>query len=337
LQHISGNKSNIKLQRALKKYGLHLFNFFVFELYPKGSGDTKEHRHSNIPEGARLSLTDIETIYILSYPAESLYNIKRIANSLKGYKHTAKSRDKMVKRFIRTPHPLLGKSHSAETIAKIAESSRGKTMARVRGYGVKHSEETKLKIGFIRRSHILVHLYDINKTYIRTFKSSNEAAEILNVSKYVIYRAIKNHSTIAGKYLLSPAYASLFITNKKRSLESELVAGFFTEHSSIIFVFFFLGEYCSIVLMSTLAAILFTGGWLMPEIFVNDTVINLQSIILGIKTCLFCFMFVWFRATLPRLRYDQLILFCWTGLLPVVIALTILAPSILVAFDVAPY
>src|ERR1700712_969023 len=93
--------------------------------------------------------------------------------------------------------------------------------------------------------------------------------------------------------------------------ESELVAGFFTEHSSIIFVFFFLGEYCSIVLMSTLSAILFMGGWLMPELFVNDTFFNLQSIILGLKTCLFCFLFVWFRATLPRVRYDQIILFCW--------------------------
>lgn len=75
-------------------------------------------------------------------------------------------------------------------------------------------------------------------------------------------------------------------------MESELVAGFFTEHSSIIFVFFFLGEYCSIVLMSTLSAILFMGGWLMPELFVNDTFFNIQSIILGIKTCLFCFLFV---------------------------------------------
>ena len=119
--------------------------------------------------------------------------------------------------------------------------------------------------------------------------------------------------------------------------ESELVAGFFTEHSSIIFVFFFLGEYCSIVLMSTLTAILFFGGYNMTELFVNDTFINLESIILGLKTCLFCFMFVWFRATLPRLRYDQLMLFCWTGLLPVAIALTILVPSILLAFDITPY
>lgn len=119
--------------------------------------------------------------------------------------------------------------------------------------------------------------------------------------------------------------------------ESELVAGFFTEHSSIIFVFFFLAEYCSIVLMSTLTAILFFGGYNLPELFINDTFINLQSIILGLKTCIFCFFFVWFRATLPRLRYDQLMLFCWTGMLPIAIAFTILVPSILIGLDIAPY
>lgn len=86
--------------------------------------------------------------------------------------------------------------------------------------------------------------------------------------------------------------------------ESELVAGFFTEHSAIIFVFFFLGEYCSIVIMSSLSAILFTGGWLMPELFINDSIINLQAIILGLKTCFFVFLFVHSRATLPRIRYD---------------------------------
>jgi NADH-ubiquinone oxidoreductase chain 1 len=119
--------------------------------------------------------------------------------------------------------------------------------------------------------------------------------------------------------------------------ESELVAGFFTEHSGMIFVFFFLGEYCSIVLMSTLTAILFFGGYNMPELFINDTFINLQSIVLGLKTCAFCFLFVWFRATLPRLRYDALMVFCWTGMLPLAIGLVVLVPSILVAFDVTPY
>src|SRR3984893_12667042 len=74
--------------------------------------------------------------------------------------------------------------------------------------------------------------------------------------------------------------------------ESELVAGFFTEHSSVPFVFFFLAEYSSIVLFSSITAILFLGGYNLPELFINNTYINLQSIILGIKTCLFCFMFV---------------------------------------------
>ena len=118
--------------------------------------------------------------------------------------------------------------------------------------------------------------------------------------------------------------------------ESELVAGFFTEHSSVPFVFFFLAEYSSIVLFSSITAILFLGGYNLPELFINNTYINLQSIILGIKTCLFCFMFVWFRATLPRLRYDQLIELCWLNLLPVAVAFIILVPSILVAFEITP-
>ena len=119
--------------------------------------------------------------------------------------------------------------------------------------------------------------------------------------------------------------------------ESELVAGFFTEHSSVPFVFFFLGEYSSIVLFSCITAILFLGGYNISEIFINDTSFNIQSILLGIKTCIFCFLFVWFRATLPRLRYDQLIELCWLNLLPIAVAFIILIPSILIAFDIAPY
>jgi NADH-ubiquinone oxidoreductase chain 1 len=92
--------------------------------------------------------------------------------------------------------------------------------------------------------------------------------------------------------------------------ESELVAGFFTEHAGMIFVFFFLAEYCSIVLMSALSAIFFLGGYLMPAVLPNATFINVQSLVFALKTCLFCFAFVWFRATLPRLRYDQLMQFC---------------------------
>ena len=118
--------------------------------------------------------------------------------------------------------------------------------------------------------------------------------------------------------------------------ESELVAGFMTEHSAMPFVLFFLGEYCSIVLMSTLSATLFLGGWGFPEVIANGTPLSLSSLVLAIKTCAGCFGFVWFRATLPRLRYDQLLSFCWTGMLPPAIALLLLVPSVLVAFDIVP-
>lgn len=149
-------------------------------------------------------------------------------------------------------------------------------------------------------------------------------------------------------------------------MESELVAGFFTEHSAMPFVFFFLAEYCSIVLMSALTAILFLGGYMayfsiyleilliylgpLTESYRSlfegsymsiyniqiDSILSIQSIILALKTSIFCFFFVWFRATLPRLRYDQLMTLCWTGILPVIIALIILMPSLLIAFEISP-
>ncbi|KIM35138.1 hypothetical protein M413DRAFT_432801 [Hebeloma cylindrosporum] len=115
------------------------------------------------------------------------------------------------------------------------------------------------------------------------------------------------------------------------------IAGFFTEHSSVPFVFFFLGEYSSIVLFSCITAIFFLGGYNFNEIFINESIFNLQAIILGLKTCIFTFFFVWFRATLPRLRYDQLISLCWLNLLPVAVAFIILIPSILITFDISPY
>jgi NADH-ubiquinone oxidoreductase chain 1 len=83
-----------------------------------------------------------------------------------------------------------------------------------------------------------------------------------------------------------------------------------TEHSSVIFVFFFLGEYSSIVLFSCITAILFLGGYNFIELINNETIFNIQAIILGLKTCIFCFLFILVRATLPRLRYDQLIKLC---------------------------
>ena len=221
--------------------------------------------------------------------------------------------------------------------------------------------------------------------------------------------------------------------------ESELVSGFMTEHSAVIFVFFFLAEYASIVLICIINSILFLGGYILDVdlfifvfifllekasiLFINvftvfifiinilisiidfliyivedmvekiaglsiknsffelyyeykyissyvhdmnyrllyehhnidhsffqyvndmdDSVYNynpsiesvIHSIIIGCKTCIMIFIFIWARASFPRIRFDQLMLYCWTVLLPVVIASIILVPCILYGFEIMP-
>lgn len=135
--------------------------------------------------------------------------------------------------------------------------------------------------------------------------------------------------------------------------ESELVSGFMTEHSAVIFVFFFLAEYASIVLICILISILFLGGYLydmsifMP-IFNNLVSINisegydtcslyeglLYSISLGTKSCIMIFIFIWARASFPRIRFDQLMSFCWTRLLPIVICFIIIVPCFIYSFGI---
>jgi len=142
--------------------------------------------------------------------------------------------------------------------------------------------------------------------------------------------------------------------------ESELVSGFMTEHAAVIFVFFFLAEYASIVLICILTSILFLGGylydyislfWLIEHIDFDYYINNLHNpriisdplvegliygLALGIKSCIMIFIFIWARASFPRIRFDQLMSFCWTILLPVVIAFVVLIPCILFSFDIIP-
>lgn len=149
--------------------------------------------------------------------------------------------------------------------------------------------------------------------------------------------------------------------------ESELVSGFMTEHAAVVFVFFFLAEYSSIVLMCILISILFLGGYLIMdfiyllayldnviwELFVIDWVLVLDSFLenlmyspilegfiyglsLGLKSSIMIFTFIWVRASFPRIRFDQLMSFCWTVLLPIIFAFIILVPCILYSFDIFP-
>lgn len=176
--------------------------------------------------------------------------------------------------------------------------------------------------------------------------------------------------------------------------ESELVSGFMTEHAAVIFVFFFLAEYASIVLICILTSIFFLGGYLLnilPIIslviesldiylivlflFVNDFFLFISNLLeaidlsyyfnlycnlyeidnenktflfdsflkkilsninLGLKACIMIFVFIWARASLPRIRFDQLMSYSWTILLPIVIAFIILVPCIVYSLVLIP-
>ena len=109
-----------------------------------------------------------------------------------------------------------------------------------------------------------------------------------------------------------------------------------TEHAAVIFVFFFLAEYASIVLICILTTILFLGGYIVniipliylfkeidPYLYVNiinsyyETLISdpiiegmVYGLTLGLKSCIMIFIFIWARASFPRIRYDQLMSFC---------------------------
>jgi NADH-ubiquinone oxidoreductase chain 1 len=164
--------------------------------------------------------------------------------------------------------------------------------------------------------------------------------------------------------------------------ESELVSGFMTEHAAVIFVFFFLAEYGSIVLICILNSILFLGGYIfnlfsliemlqyvfnnlnlffnylyfydnqydellfnfnINEKYMYNILLNhfsaglFFSFFLALKSCIMIFIFIWVRASFPRTRFDQLMSFCWTVLLPIVIAFIIYIPCLIYLLDVLPF
>jgi len=98
-EHIKGKKSNIYLQNAINEYGLDNFYYIIFEFYNRKD---------------IIMLSDIETKYISYIRPEYIYNFKFIATSMLGYKHNLEAKQKMVDRFEKYKHPMLGKYHTIE-------------------------------------------------------------------------------------------------------------------------------------------------------------------------------------------------------------------------------
>ena len=123
--------------------------------------------------------------------------------------------------------------------------------------------------------------------------------------------------------------------------ESEIVAGFHVEYAGMAFALFFLAEYAKMIMISALTSVMFLGGWLSPlPIFADVPVIGLFFAD-GIhwfvfKTAIFLFLFLWFRATFPRFRYDQIMRLGWKVFLPITIVWLVVVAA-LVVFEVPPW
>jgi len=96
--------------------------------------------------------------------------------------------------------------------------------------------------------------------------------------------------------------------------ESEIVAGFHVEYSGMAFAVFFLAEYANMILVAALTTLMFLGGWLSPVTFLPDGIVWWL-----LKVGFVLFLFLWFRATFPRYRYDQIMRLGWKVFIPITI------------------
>jgi NADH-quinone oxidoreductase subunit H len=117
--------------------------------------------------------------------------------------------------------------------------------------------------------------------------------------------------------------------------ESEIVAGFHVEYSGMAFSIFFMAEYANMIMIAVLTSLLFCGGWLSP--FQGIPVLGEPSIIwLLMKISFFLFLFLWFRATFPRYRYDQIMRLGWKVFIPITMVWVVVV-AVLVVAQVGPW
>lgn len=171
-------------------------------------------------------------------------------------------------------------------------------------------------------------------------------AGTLNLSALVEAQAEPLFGFLPGWYLIPhfPMFVIFFIsvlaeTNRHPfdlpEAESELVAGFMTEYSSMSFALFFLGEYANMIMMSGIVSILFLGGWLpLYDVAPLNMIPGVVWFAAKIAFCLF--VFIWVRATFPRYRYDQLMRLGWKVFLPLSLIWLALTAGFLVYFDKLP-
>lgn len=185
MDHIKGRDSNIRLQRAINKIGLSKFNILIYYFHTDSA----------------VLLTDIETSIIASFPFDSLYNFKKEANSMLGYKHTKKAIEKIKLRYLnKNNHPMFGKKHTDLSLSLITKPDKLNPM-----FGKKHRLST-IKLMSLKKSIRPIGLYDLNHNLIEKFINQIELANKFNICKSTVSRYIKSGNIFKEKYFIKEIY-----------------------------------------------------------------------------------------------------------------------------------
>jgi NADH-quinone oxidoreductase subunit H len=166
---------------------------------------------------------------------------------------------------------------------------------------------------------------------------------ILSTGSLNIYKVVEAQSNIWFFIPFFPIMCIFWITILAETnrapfdlpeAEAEIVAGYNIEYSGMIFAMFFLGEYSNMLLMSVIIVCFFFGGWLPLPYFYW---LNIPELWFSLKIMIFAFLFILFRACLPRYRYDQLMDIGWKKFLPFTLGFYFYVIGILYTFDGLPF
>lgn len=189
-EHLNNKKSNSSLQKAFEKYGLENFNWVIYEYFTYVS---KILHHD--------ALTQLETNYIQAFDFSTLYNMKRIATSTLGYKHTDDAIQKMIERYKdKENHPMFGKTHSEEVLKLISKPGNLNPM-----FGKTHSDKTKKLMSLKRNKYINgVGIFDLDGNLIKKFNNNIELGHYLNISKVTVGKYLNNNLIYNNIYIFKP-------------------------------------------------------------------------------------------------------------------------------------
>ncbi len=181
MDHIKGRNSNLRLQRSINKYGLKSFNILIYYFHKEPA----------------VLLTDIETTVISAFSFSQLFNFKKEASSMLGYKHTKQAIAKMKARFLnKNNHPMFGKTHNEIIKHLISKPGDLNPM-----FCKTHSEVTKHLMS-IKKSIRPLGLYDENNNFIDKYSNQVELANKFGVHKTTISKYIKSNKLFKNKFYI---------------------------------------------------------------------------------------------------------------------------------------